>query len=160
MNYLLAAACILAMSCPAFAASEADRKDCIANSNPDQKIAVCTRVIEDSAESTANRANAYNSRGIGYHNKKDYDRAIAEYGEAIKLDPKYARAYYNRGLVYAAKGNYDGAVEEYSEAIKLDPKYASAYNSRGLAYANKKDYDRAIADYGQAITLDPKFVAA
>jgi tetratricopeptide (TPR) repeat protein len=104
MRYLVAAACIL-VSLPALAASEADRKDCTANANPDQKIAVCTRVIDDGTESTANRALAYNSRGNGHFSKKDYDRAIADYSEAVKLDPGYVRAYQNRGLAHAAKGD-------------------------------------------------------
>src|SRR5262249_40860448 len=38
------------------------------------------------------------SRGIDYYNENDPDRAIAEYTEAIRLDPKYADAFYNRGL--------------------------------------------------------------
>ena len=39
-----------------------------------------------------------------YASKGDYDRAIKEYDEAIRLDPKDARAYYNRGSCLRQQG--------------------------------------------------------
>ena len=41
---------------------------------------------------------AYCNRGVAYANKGDYDKAIADCNEAIRLDPKDAVAYCNRGL--------------------------------------------------------------
>ncbi|MEE8223247.1 MAG: tetratricopeptide repeat protein, partial [Alphaproteobacteria bacterium] len=55
-----------------------------------------------------------------------YDRAIAEYDQAIKLKPDYAKAYYNRGVAYMSKGLYDRAIEDYDTAIRLRPDYAKA----------------------------------
>src|SRR5262249_32613237 len=79
--------------------------------------------------------------------KKDYDAAIREPREAIRLDPNYARAYTSRGVAYRRKKDYDRAIADFTEAIRLDPNYAHAYNSRGFAYESKKEYDRAIADF-------------
>jgi tetratricopeptide (TPR) repeat protein len=100
-------------------------------------------------------AKAYYDRGLAYYDKKDYDRAIAEYTQAIKLDPNYATAYTNRGCVYGGKGDYDRAIADFTQAIKLDPNDAHAYTNRGIVYYYKKDYDRAITEYTQAIRLDP-----
>jgi len=101
---------------------------------------------------------AYEYRGLAYYNKKDYDKAIADYDEAIKLKPKdTATNTYRRGDAYFNKKDYDQAITDYTEAIKLDPKYSSAYNNRGNAYFNKKDYDKAIADYTEAIKVNPKY---
>ena len=55
-----------------------------------------------------------------------YDKAIADYGEAIRLDPKYAAAYNNRGIAWSAKSEYDMAIADYGEAIRLDPGLALA----------------------------------
>jgi len=101
-------------------------------------------------------AAAYLERGRGYAAKGDYDQAVEQYNEALKLDPKYAVAYNNRGNVYRDKKDYIAAIADYNQAIKLDPKFALPYNDRGYANYLKKDYDRAIADYGEAIKLDPK----
>ena len=151
------ASLLLAMSASAIAA-DSDRKDCIGNADkPDVKVAACTRVIEDSSETVANRVIAHNNRGIAYRGKKDYDRALADYAEALKLDPKFAAAHLNRGLVHADKREFDRAIEAYGEAIKLNPKYVAAYNNRGNAYFDKKEFDRAIADYTEAIKIDPNF---
>ena len=59
---------------------------------------------------------------------------MADYTEAIRLDPKLAVAYNSRGNVYYDEGDYDRAIADYNEAIRLDPKYAFAYNSRGDIY--------------------------
>ena len=147
-----AAGLVLAASVGAFAT---DREDCATISNPDQSIAACARVIADDVETAANRAVAYENRGNANYSKKDYDRAIADYNEAIRLDPKYPAVFNDRGLAYSVKGDYDRAIADYSEAIRLDPKYAAFFNNRGLAYSEKGDKDRAIADYNEAIRLDP-----
>lgn len=57
-----------------------------------------------------------------YREKGDYDRAIADFDEAIRLDPKYAHAYENRAKAYASKGDYDRANTDRNEAIRLDRK--------------------------------------
>ena len=114
------------------------------------------KVIDDASESTANRSNAFNNRGNAYLSKREHDRAIVDYGEAIKLDPKYVAPLYNRGLAHAGKRDFDRAIADYSQALAINPKHVNAYDSRGLAYYSKRDYDRAIVDYNEAIKLDPK----
>jgi len=88
---------------------------------------------------------------------EDFDRAIADFDEAIQLNPKDAVIFYGRGLAHAAKGDLDGAIADYGKAIELNPKDAAVFYSRGRVYAwGKENYARAIADYDRAIELSPK----
>ena len=100
--------------------------------------------------------NAYVNRALSYRNKGEFDRAIADYSEAIRLDPKNTDAYENRALSYRNKGELDRAIADYNELMRLDPKNAAAYANRGDAYRDKGEIDRAIADYSEAIKRDPK----
>jgi tetratricopeptide (TPR) repeat protein len=105
-----------------------------------------------------------NSNGgkISAEKAQVYDRAIADFTQAIQLSPDNAIAYRERGrAVREGKGDNDQAIADFNQAIRLDPNYASAYNNRGnVYYYNKRDYDKAIADYNQAIRLDPNFASA
>lgn len=145
---------------PVRAASQSDWDDCIQTRDSDRGIAACTRVIQDDSDTTSNRAVAFYNRGYAYSAKRDRDRAIADYGEAIRLDPGYAHAYANRGLIYSAKGELDRAIADYDAAIQIEFNFAPLYNARGLAYRAKGDFDRAIADHDEAIRIDPKLVPA
>jgi len=81
------------------------------------------------------------SRGDSYAEEGQYERAINEYDEAIRLERDDADAYYKRGLAYEALGktiegerDFERAIHEYDEAIRLERDDADAYYKRGLAY--------------------------
>jgi tetratricopeptide (TPR) repeat protein len=51
---------------------------------------------------------------------KDPQRALADYNQAISLDPKYALAYYNRGILKATKLNdRQGAISDLRTAARI-----------------------------------------
>jgi tetratricopeptide (TPR) repeat protein len=99
---------------------------------------------------------AFSNRGSAYSDKGDNDRAIADYGEAIRINPKQIKAIYNRGVAWLEKGDNDRAIADYTEVIRLDPKDPDPLDGRGLVYRIMGEYDRAITDYNAAIKLDPK----
>jgi tetratricopeptide (TPR) repeat protein len=89
-----------------------------------------------------------------------YDKAIADFTQAIRLDPNNVVAYRERGFVYGEKGNNDKAIADLTRAIRMDINYALAYATRGNVYIYTSEYDKAIADLNQAIRLDPKLTVA
>jgi len=95
-----------------------------------------------------NRANAWLKKG-------ELDRAIADYDDAIRLEPKNAEDYRFRGIAWAKMDNQDKAIVDLDEAIRLDPRDSSAYRWRGRAYVYKGDNERALADYNEAARLIP-----
>jgi lipoprotein NlpI len=98
---------------------------------------------------------AYNDRGRAYFAKHDYDRAIVEWTEAVRINPNFTIGYRNRGLALLNKKQYDQAIADLDIAIKQDPKFISAYNDRASAYEGKGMYDRAVADRDAALKIDP-----
>jgi tetratricopeptide (TPR) repeat protein len=124
------------------------------------QIGACTAILASSRESAVNRSIGHNNRGGAYLRKGDYDRAIADFDNAIRLDPRDGNAYNNRGLAYTAKGDFERAMADLDEAIRRDPGLVIAYNSRGQVYLRKGDYDRAIADFNEGIKLHPTYAEA
>src|ERR1700736_2539625 len=108
----------------AMPAAANDQNTC-AKASGDEAIAACSRVIGSGVKG-ADASRAFLNRGVEYVAKGDLDHAIADYDEAIRLDPKFVNAYYRRGNSYYSKGDYDRAIADYDEAIRLDPKYANA----------------------------------
>jgi len=58
------------------------------------------------------KANAYYARGRAYFEKREYEKAVADYGSAIELRPTFASAFYHRSLAYAALGKHALAQED------------------------------------------------
>ena len=61
----------------------------------------------------------------------EYEQALADYTQALELDPEYAMAYNNRGLTYGKIGKYEQALADFNRALELEPEYATAYNTGG-----------------------------
>ena len=126
----------------------------------DAALAACANLIASGHYSGEGLSAVFDNRGLAYENKGDYNHAIADYSEAIRLNPNFANAFNNRGLAYAGLGDFDRAIADYSEAIRLNPNFAEAFDNRGVAYEKKGDHDHAIADFSEAIRLNPNFANA
>ena len=87
--------------------------------------------------------------------KGDLDAALAEYTEAIRIDPNYARAYYSRAIAYDDKHDQETAIADCTKSIQLDPKSTRTFYLRGLFFRAGGKLEKAIADFTEAIRLDP-----
>ena len=83
-------------------------------------------------------------------------RALADYAEAIRLEPNDAIAHYGRGLVWCAKAEYVKAVADFDEAIRLRPDKGQAIYARGVAYLNMGETAKAKMDFARASKLGYK----
>lgn len=107
---------------------------------------------------------AYGERGNLRLNTGDYEGAIADYNEAIRMKPLFPYTYHNRAVAYHRLDRYDESIEDYTRAIERmpanDPGLSRSYSYRGVARAAKGDYEGAIADYTEVLRLDPNDLTA
>lgn len=97
-------------------------------------------------------------KGESYAVKRKADKAITEYGNAIEINPKYAKTYGLRGVVYFNIQQHDKAFSDFNKAIELNPMDAHRYSTRGYFYMKIGQYNRAISDFSSAIDINPKYV--
>jgi Flp pilus assembly protein TadD len=119
---------------------------------PEQQIAALP-------PSTQLNATDYFVSGKDKDDKGDFRGALADYNQAIALNPKNSLAYNKRGILKENKLNdVQGALFDYNQAIVLNPKLFQAYNNRGVLKNDKlNDVQGALSDYNQAIALNPKY---
>lgn len=113
----------------------------------DNAIAICGRVIASGQVKGHSLAIALNNRGLGYMKNKDTERALKDFNEAIRLNPKYPFAYDNRGDLRRDQGKYDLALVDYNAAIRFDPNFTAAYLNRGMTFEKLGNIESARADY-------------
>jgi tetratricopeptide (TPR) repeat protein len=107
-----------------------------------------------SSEANAQMAVTYYNRGVAKAQKGDLDGAVADFGQAIQLNPKYADAYNGRGFVYYQQKNYEKAINDYNEAIRLAPNLTNAYWNRGNAFKDQGENEKADADFVKAAQVE------
>jgi lipoprotein NlpI len=120
------------------------------------------------AKETNEAALARVARAAAYSTKGEFDSAIADYSEAIRLTPIIAiprtnnklDVYSNRGIAYHSKGDINRAMADYDEAIRLNARSLSAYLNRGRLNLYTGGLPKALADFSQASALDPKYAYA
>jgi tetratricopeptide (TPR) repeat protein len=71
-------------------------------------------------------------RGIVELRLKQYDKAITDFSDTLKLQPRLARAFYARGLARAAKGDKPGGNADLQAALDIDPRVARTFRDVDL----------------------------
>jgi len=102
---------------------------------------------------------AYIYRGDVYAAKGELERAVADYGEGIRLQPSNGSYHLKRGVTLLEIGDLDGAIGDLTLAINVILS-AAAYHNRGLALAMKGAINEAISDFSDALRLMPDLAAA
>jgi tetratricopeptide (TPR) repeat protein len=122
--------------------------------------------------SPARDPNFYFQRGMAAFGRNDYDVAIADFDEALRLNPTVAVVYYTRGLTYYLRAidphrndsereeinaDYDRALGDLFDAILRDPAPIGPYLVRARVFASNRfhRFDRARDDYNTVLRSDP-----
>ena len=150
-----------ALSLPAHASAVGDFNagyDALLQKNYARAIERFTSAIASGDLRPGNLALAHHYRGAEYLKTGHDDEAIADFDQAIALNPKLYTAYYDRAIALRHKGELTRAIADYSEAIRISPNVHYFYLHRGQAYAANHQLDEAVADYKQALFYQPESV--
>ena len=90
-----------------------------------------------------------------YTDRQDWESAIREYREVIRLDPRAFRAYNNLGNIYTRREDYPRAAEYYRQVIRLRPDLAQPYNNLGSVLFRMEKLDEALKFFQAALRIRP-----
>ncbi|MGR3218825.1 MAG: tetratricopeptide repeat protein [Candidatus Anammoxibacter sp.] len=97
--------------------------------------------------SDADQAVVHYNRGYDYYKKGEYDKAIDELSNSLKLDSNNENAHYGLGNCYYRKQIYDKAVIQYIKSIEINPDFANAHYGLGTAYSAMRKTDEADEEF-------------
>ncbi len=112
---------------------------------------------------TKPKADDFYLQSVEKRNKADFQGAITDLNQAIRINPKYAFAYYRRAEARQNTGERDKAIEDLKKAAELfsaQGNKADAFRSQGSLRMLQNDFPAAIAAFSQAIQLNPKDIDA
>jgi tetratricopeptide (TPR) repeat protein len=92
--------------------------------------------------------------------KGEFDHAVIQFSEALRLKPNHAKAYNNLGAALANQKKYEQAIVQYRRALQINPNYAKAHNNLGAALANQKKYEQAMLHFTEALRIQPDYEPA
>lgn len=111
---------------------------------------------KDAVDKAPYSARAHDNLGLAYINRREHEKAIAEFNKTIELQPRYYLAYYNAGVVYQLLNRLDLARSSYETCLKINPQNFRAYYNLGILYKKEGELDKAVSAYENAISLDPR----
>lgn len=95
----------------------------------------------------------FSNRAMYYFEEKKYDKALADYFEAIRINPK-AEYFFPVGVIYYNQGNDTAAIKALTSGIEKEPGMADLWIYRGEAYRRLKNYPLALTDLTKGMELD------
>ena len=101
---------------------------------------------------------AHFNRGLAYCREGWFEKAVEDFGEAVRLEPEDLDALYNRGLAHSENpdSSLEQAIKDFSEVIRLQPEMSDAWLARGRCHLDNMSDDEAIRDLTEVIRLEPE----
>ena len=101
----------------------------------------------------------FSTRGMTYFELGEYIKALADYEEALRLNPQWLEAYEGRAEVYRKMQQYAKAIADYTAALQLKPS-SDLYIARGNLFMLIDQYKQALDNFNEALALSPDSVPA
>ena len=99
---------------------------------------------------------AFNNRAHAYSSANEAEKAIADFKEAIRLQPDFEKPYASISNIYREAGMYDSALYYANKALQIKPDMPQALVNRGIANAVSNNTQAAMDDFNKAILLEPE----
>jgi tetratricopeptide (TPR) repeat protein len=123
----------------------------------DQQITGCTAIIQSRRSSARDLLWALHNRGYAYYRKYAFERAIADFSEAIRISPADADVLNARCWLRTIVGReLRQALDDCNESLRLRANDAATLDSRGFTCLKLGQFNNAIADYDAALALDSR----
>ena len=122
----------------------------------DDTIASFTKVIDSGRLQDSALAEIYRERGLHFAELGHYDKAVADFSNAVKLNPDYVTAFISRANAYAKLEQYKAAYQDFATAQKLSPQNTAIYVIRGSLNFLLGRFQDAVADYRYYLSLKPR----
>jgi TonB family protein len=101
-------------------------------------------------------ASDYLHQGMEAQRDQQWDKAIDDFTQAIRVRPDYLPPYMQRGEVFRALGRFDEAISDFSEVIRRYSNFGAAYYHRGSVYLLTHKPELALADAEEEIRQRPE----
>lgn len=95
----------------------------------------------------------YRKMASAAREKGDYETAILNINQAIKIDSNYIENYISKGFYLTFLKRYQEAYDIYSKAIVLDSTHSNSYDHRAGLLSIIGQYNDAIVDFTRAINF-------
>jgi tetratricopeptide (TPR) repeat protein len=110
----------------------------------------------DAADPSTTDSTTLRKRAGEWAKQGEWDKAIKDLDEAIRLDPKAAEAFCVRAMCRLALGHLPNALLDTEQALRLDSDNPAYLSNRGTVLSALGQVDKAILDFDRAIRLNPK----
>lgn len=94
-------------------------------------------------------------RGNAAFREGDFPKAIAEYEEAVKRDPKNPSYHNNLSAAYLKMGLFNDAKKEVEKSLELDRNYVKAWAKKGDIEFFMKEYHKSLESYKAGLQIEP-----
>jgi tetratricopeptide (TPR) repeat protein/predicted aspartyl protease len=101
-------------------------------------------------------AGGFERRAAAFDARHEFAAAIADYTQAIALQPSAEHDYYQRAMEHWRNKEPEAALADLAAALKLKPDDDKALMARGYLRLLQKDESGAAADFEAAVKVEPK----
>ena len=105
-------------------------------------------------------ANAHTFRGLSHRELKNFEAALKDLKEVVRIDPNHRGGFLNLGCVQRDAGQVDLALESFNTAEEGDSENPLVYQNRATAHILKENWKAAQSDCETALAIAPEGAAA
>ena len=124
------------------------------------KLNEARNTCEEILKNEKNNSQVYNLYAFVLYSLKEFEYAIINFNQAIKINPNYFEAYSNLGSAFINLQKLEEAMKNFDKAIEIKPDFAQAYHGKAYILMKYQKLEEAIKNWNKAIEINSNFIPA